>query len=240
MANECAVLIPENGIKSFCIGQNELIVGLRSDNVPMDDTMDDVVSYDNIRTSMKNDKLQGLIPKIERGDWKALERFISEIRLPLFSYLLRLGARDTELEDIAQETLIQIYQSLPRYDSTQPLIPWCFGIARNTLYKRWRGERRRKHYHEEAVRFLESELNLEGEAAAEELAHWQVLLQRCLDRLPVDQKKLIQLRYRDQRNSTEIAEMLQTSPDNVRQQLTRIRRALRQCIKRHDVEGGIV
>lgn len=43
--------------------------------------------------------------------------------------LRRLGARDRDLEDLAHDVFVVVFQRLADYDTSRPLRPWLFGIA---------------------------------------------------------------------------------------------------------------
>jgi RNA polymerase sigma-70 factor (ECF subfamily) len=43
--------------------------------------------------------------------------------------LQRLGVREADMEDIAQELFLAIHRALPESDRSRPLRPWLFGFA---------------------------------------------------------------------------------------------------------------
>jgi RNA polymerase sigma-70 factor (ECF subfamily) len=43
--------------------------------------------------------------------------------------LQRLGVREADIEDIAQELFLAVHRALPTSDRTRPLRPWLFGFA---------------------------------------------------------------------------------------------------------------
>ena len=53
----------------------------------------------------------------------------------LLHVLRRLGVREDDREDRAQDVLLAVYQSLPTYDPARPLKPWLHGIAFNVVRK---------------------------------------------------------------------------------------------------------
>ena len=56
-------------------------------------------------------------------------------------------------------------------------------------------------------------------------------LRQCLDQLPSRSRRMIQLRYFDERPCRDVAEGLGVTLDAVYQRLARVHRALRQCIE---------
>src|SRR5947209_13367671 len=47
-----------------------------------------------------------------------------------------------EAEDLTQDTFIKAIQALPKLDTTRPILPWLYQIARNTTYDTLRRKRR--------------------------------------------------------------------------------------------------
>jgi RNA polymerase sigma-70 factor (ECF subfamily) len=47
----------------------------------------------------------------------------------VWNALRRLGVRQSDLEDVAQEVFLRLHKRLDDYDSTRPMRPWIFGFA---------------------------------------------------------------------------------------------------------------
>src|SRR6188768_3543055 len=47
----------------------------------------------------------------------------------IFETLRRLGARPSEIEDLAHEVFVVLYRNWPTLDTSRPLRPYLFGIA---------------------------------------------------------------------------------------------------------------
>ena len=47
----------------------------------------------------------------------------------VWATLRRLGVKDRDLEDVAQEVFLQIYNNLHVYDARRPIRPWLFAFA---------------------------------------------------------------------------------------------------------------
>lgn len=74
-----------------------------------------------------------------------------------FSYvwrtLARLGVRDAELEDAAQEVFVVVHRRLESFDPTRPIKPWLCGIAhRVATAERRRARHRREELCEQPAR----------------------------------------------------------------------------------------
>ncbi len=75
-------------------------------------------------------------------------RAICEAELPyVWSTLRRLGVREADRPDVAQEVFLVVHDILPDYDRARPLRPWLFGIAyRVALRANARAHHRRERY----------------------------------------------------------------------------------------------
>jgi RNA polymerase sigma-70 factor, ECF subfamily len=56
---------------------------------------------------------------------------VSTLRPSLHRYCARMTGSIMDGEDVVQETLIEAYRKLDKYDESRPLKPWLFGIAHN-------------------------------------------------------------------------------------------------------------
>ena len=61
--------------------------------------------------------------------------------------LRRLGVKEADLDDLAQEVFITVHRHLHEYDSSRPLKPWLFSFAFGTAanYRRLARHRAEKH-----------------------------------------------------------------------------------------------
>ena len=81
------------------------------------------------------------------GDTLAYESFLRSVSFVLRSYLTRAShpaTRDREkIEDLVQETLLNIHQKCHLYRNGQPILPWLRAIARYRLIDSIRSSARR-------------------------------------------------------------------------------------------------
>jgi len=90
------------------------------------------------------DRLKTLICAALAGDAPLYRRFLDEVGTHLRSYFAyRLGRESADVEDLVQETLIALHTKRSTYDSTQPVTPWLYAIARYKLTDHFRRTRRR-------------------------------------------------------------------------------------------------
>lgn len=87
-----------------------------------------------------------LVERAREGDATALNALVEPLRKPLFSYIYRLVAKQQDAEDLLQDVLVRVLQSLPGFRGDARFKTWLFGIATHTCLdylrrkKRWRIE----------------------------------------------------------------------------------------------------
>jgi RNA polymerase sigma-70 factor (ECF subfamily) len=77
-----------------------------------------------------------------RTEDRVIELF-DELRLPLLRYLLSLGLKPTEGEEIAQEVFLSLFRHLRQAKPEQNLRAWVFRVARNLAFRHHRSQKRK-------------------------------------------------------------------------------------------------
>ncbi len=72
-----------------------------------------------------------LVTRFIDGDESALREIIDEYKDSLYSFLRRFLNRQDLVEDVFQETFMQLYASRESFDPNRSLRPWLFTIAAN-------------------------------------------------------------------------------------------------------------
>ena len=72
-----------------------------------------------------------LLERYAAGDEAAFREIVTRYKNPLYAFLKHfLNQRDL-VEDVFQETFLQLFTSRDSFDTTRPLHPWLFTIAAN-------------------------------------------------------------------------------------------------------------
>ena len=72
-----------------------------------------------------------LLVRYREGDEDAFREIVHRYKHSLYAFLKRFLNRQDLVEDVFQETFLQVYTSSDKFDSTRPLRPWLFTIAAN-------------------------------------------------------------------------------------------------------------
>jgi RNA polymerase sigma-70 factor (ECF subfamily) len=78
-----------------------------------------------------NDNDKDLMRRFSSGEEAAFQELIDKYKNSLYSFLRRFLNQNDLVEDVFQETFIQLYISKNSFDLERPLRPWLFTIAAN-------------------------------------------------------------------------------------------------------------
>lgn len=120
------------------------------------------------------------VERARKGDGPAFARLFAEYNAPICAYLAHLVGNDESGRDLAQETFIRAWKSLPGLSGELQFKPWLYRIATNVARSHMRRERliRWLPWHEESQQ-VEAFLRVEGpEDQAGETEHIRYVLSR--------------------------------------------------------------
>jgi RNA polymerase sigma-70 factor (ECF subfamily) len=87
-----------------------------------------------------------LVDRARSGDEGALTALVEPLRRPLFAYVYRMVTHRADAEDLMQDVLVRVIESLRTYRGQARFKTWVFGIATHACLdhlrskKRWRVE----------------------------------------------------------------------------------------------------
>jgi RNA polymerase sigma-70 factor (ECF subfamily) len=136
--------------------------------------------------------------------------------------LRRLGVRETDLKDVAQELLIAVHNHLAAFDDTRPLRPWLFGFA-----LRYAQNYRRLAVHSRS-HVSTDELAEAARASSEFEARETVL--RALEKLDYDQRVVLVMHDLEGFAAPEIAERTDVKLNTVYSRLRLAREHFRAAV----------
>lgn len=132
------------------------------------------------------------------------------------------------VDDIVQETFLTVTAKAGTFDADRDFLPWACGVARFKIMEARRKAARQCQPLSEEV--LEALCAAEPPATPDEerLAR----LVACLEKLPRQSRRIVELFYQQAHKPAEIARHVGWSVNAVYVALSRARTALRQCVER--------
>ena len=112
---------------------------------------------------------------------------------------------------------------------------WALAIARNHIHKRYRSDQRDKHlFKSDALEALAGAY----ERLSDSSEDMRAALDQCVDLLPERSRRIVELRYQQDKRVDSIAAMLGSSANAVSGVLFRVRQSLKKCIEKRMADGG--
>ncbi len=186
-----------------------------------------------MKLNMEYDAEQELIRKCQQGDKAAFAQLVRANQQMVFNLLYRLIPEWMDLEDIAQDVWVKVYQSIGKMKNFASFKTWLHRIAVNTYY-----DKMRKHGHRVEVSLDEPENDDEQHATRdlvdsrllpEELilnAEWKNYVDEKIKALPEQHRLVIVMRDVQNLSYEEIAEVMNLSLGTVKSRIARAREKL--------------
>jgi RNA polymerase sigma-70 factor (ECF subfamily) len=174
------------------------------------------------------------------GKPEAFERFVAVYQAKIFHYSLLMCGQREDAEEVAQETLMNVFTHFDQLREPEKVRSWVFRIARNACYMK-----RRKSVFAPARELSLEELTpvseRDGNGVKLQIADWSPLpdsellrnelrqvLNSAIAELPEIYRPVILLRDVEELSTEETAQVLELSQDVVKTRLHRARLAVRQ------------
>lgn len=90
-----------------------------------------------------------LVDRVKNGDKNAYRQLVERYQSPVFTTIVRMVKHRELAEDLAQETFLQVYRSLPGFDGRSRFSTWLYRIARNKVID-WTRSRAKKEQSSES------------------------------------------------------------------------------------------
>ncbi len=174
-----------------------------------------------------------LVYRARDGDLKAYEALIRRYQDKTFNLAARMINNREDARDLAQETFIQIYKSLPRFKGDCSFSTWLYRIASNKcldFLRRRKPEALNHPYCNQEELIVDSRAGPEEMLIRDEEAH---MVREALAGLPRNYRIVLVLHHYQRLSYKEIAEVLNLPLKTVATRLYRAR-----LILRDKLEGG--
>jgi RNA polymerase sigma-70 factor, ECF subfamily len=171
------------------------------------------------------------------GQQSAASEIVRRYQRPVFNLIVRMVQDAHTAEDLAQETFAKVFRNLGTFDVRLRLAAWILKIAHNTTLDYLRRYRPQLVPLDAPVAGDERTFDLADPAAAspERTAQRQQLraaLDAVIDRLRPEYRRVVVLRYQEDLDYAEIADIMDVPLGTVKTFLHRARRALADELRR--------
>ena len=169
---------------------------------------------------------EALMESLQHGNELALTELMARWETGIKTFLLRLGVPGADVEDVAQETFIRVFEKRATYRTGSAFKPWVLTIAGNLGRNRLRWRWRRREENLDAANSVES---AEIHSGAE--SDIGPLVRAAVDALPDKLRHAVVCVELEDLSYNEAAQATGCTPKAVETRLYRARELLRQRLK---------
>jgi RNA polymerase sigma-70 factor (ECF subfamily) len=186
-----------------------------------------------------------LAERLIAGDPEAFDGFVEHFRSKIFRYSWIMCGQREDAEEVAQDTLLKVFENFDQLREPARVRPWVFQIARNVCLMK-----RRKSVFAPARELSLDELMPGRDHGTLQIADWSglpdrqalkaelsLVLDRAIRELPEIYRPVILLRDVEELSTSDTARVLDLSEDVVKQRLHRARLAVRKKLDEY-MRGG--
>lgn len=171
-----------------------------------------------------------LISAAKSGDFSSFERLYERHRATVYRFAYHMTHSRDEAEDITQETFVRAFQNLHRFRKEAKFTTWVLRITTNLCTDRARMTQRRSALEQQEAagslewmtvgRTVSPIEDLEKERQAQ-------MVRKAVNALPSHHRQVLIMRDFEEREYTEISEILGCTVGGAKLRVLRARRALR-------------
>jgi len=165
------------------------------------------------------------------GETDAFERFVDHFRSKVFHYSWLMCGRPEDAEEVAQETLLKVFENFDQLREPERVRAWVFRIAKNACLM----QRRKSVFapaHELSLDELPPTVEVSDAAGPPDSellrSELRAVVDRIIAELPQAYRAVVLLRDLEELSTEEAAQILDLSTDVVKTRLHRGRLAMRQ------------
>lgn len=178
-----------------------------------------------------------LLQRIAGGDRIAFTELYRRLQRPLFGYLMKL-VRDREMvEDVLNETLLEVWRQAARFEGRASVNTWVFSIAHHRAVSRLR-RKRETALDEESAAAIEDQAPKPDQRAVD--SDMSRLLATLMEQLSFEHREILHLAYYQEFSVQEIADALDLPANTVKTRMFYARQRLKVLLQKSGVEGAVV
>lgn len=215
--------------------------------MPRDATIHFIRRIEPSRQCLEDIDTARLVARIQSGDTAAFATLYKRYFDRVYLYLHSMMRNAHEAEDAAQQVFTRVFEALPSYEHRRSFWVWLLTVVRNTALKELR-KANRLQVEDPAEVARRRDAGENGDAPGEKLTALSWVTDQDLtlfvSRLPLSQRQVLLMRYMLDLPMTEIAAILDRTPNEVylhhsralrflRDRLTAIGREPKEAESRH-------
>jgi RNA polymerase sigma-70 factor (ECF subfamily) len=177
-----------------------------------------------------------LLQRVAKGDRTAFAELYRRLQRPLFGYLMKLVREREMVEDVLNETLMEVWRQAARFEGRSSVSTWVFSIAHHRAVSRLRRKRETPLDEEAAAAIEDQAPRPDQQAASSDMSR---ILAELMTRLSAEHREILNLAYYQEFSVQEIAEALDLPANTVKTRMFYARQRLKALLEKSGVQGAI-
>ncbi len=144
---------------------------------------------------------------------KGISLLIEIYQEPLYWHIRKMVLSHDDSKDILQEVFLRVWKNIDSFKGDSKLFTWLYKITTNEVSRFLDKKKRLLKKNEVLQEIMQNELENSPLVSGDEL---QIKLQKAVLQLPQKQQLVFNMRYFDDMNYEDIAEVLESSVDSLK------------------------
>ena len=177
-----------------------------------------------------------LLQRVATGDRNAFSELYRRLQRPLFGYLMKLVREREMVEDVLNETMMEVWRQAARFEGRASVNTWVFSIAHHRAVSRLRKKRETPLDEEQAAAIEDDAPTPDQRAISGDMSR---LIGTLMEHLSFEHREILHLAYYQEFSVQEIAEALDLPANTVKTRMFYARQRLKVLLEKSGVEGMV-
>ena len=177
-----------------------------------------------------------LLQRIAGGDKDSFAELYRRLQRPLFGYLMKLVREREMVEDVLNETMMEVWRQAARFEGRSSVNTWVFSIAHHRAVSKLRKKRETSLDEEQAAAIEDESPTPDVRAEANDMSR---LIATLMEQLSFEHREILHLAYYQEFSVQEIADALDLPPNTVKTRMFYARQRLKVLLEQAGVEGAV-
>jgi RNA polymerase sigma-70 factor, ECF subfamily len=177
---------------------------------------------------------RSVIEECRKGDFRNFRKVVSAAAPMAFSVALRMTGDEVSASDIAQETMVTVWEKIEKIKSADAFKTWLYRIAINKCYDYFRKNKSNPEFNpdEKSWRFISETMSGVNNHELEN-GEISLIVKQLTDKLSPVQKAVFVLSDIDEMTREEISEITGMNLKNIKANLYHARKKIGEMLEKH-------